>query len=436
MPQSLLPSPVSSPEASLPSSGHPPPRPPKRQSSVVLDASVPLTSLTSLSDSEPPRKEVKQTSISACVPEDLNCFWDIVSDGLKWGPSEITMPSNIQTQYLDLIQSNRMFQGYVITDKWVRSLLNEHFADIDEHCDEIVSGRITKPMGNDYILSLTEPTTLGFRRFWVSCAIGNQEKHKLARRSVNEFMNIVAPRPQSSKEVDNSPTSNAPTTGLPVYRKVAEKISGKLDELVRLGRYMAGMVKDIETTSLPFGMKYKPLTRGEHEIVEEVIWWAETIANFYTLEPDSRIKAKDFIGSAKLMLSGDRLAPLEVRFEEWGISEDDQVRAAVKPRPSTLSPSSPPSPSSSGPAEGQQKALLVRHIYLVERHVSAIWRELFLGIELCLDVQLACYQWYHVMQDKYRQAVQKIKDTRSKPDMRLYIGLKERRAGKRSHKWD
>ncbi|KAF3190877.1 hypothetical protein TWF225_001844 [Orbilia oligospora] len=432
MSQSVPSSPVPSWKARSSASRAPPPQLPKRQISVILDASASssLSSLISLSDSELSRKEEKETSIAACVPKDFNCFWDIVADGLKWDADETTMPSNIQAQLLNLIQSNRKFQHQIGIDIWVRGLLEEHFVDINEHCDEIASGRITKPMGNDFILSLTEPYTLGFRRFWVDCVIGNQEKHKLARRSVNQFVNIVVPRPQGSSRGTTS-TFNAPITGLPVYRKVSEKISGKLDELVRLGRYMAGMVKDIETTTLQFGMRYKPLTRKEHDIVDEVIWWAESIVNFYTLDCDSRQKAKNFVGLARSLFSGDRLASLEVRFKEWEISEDDQRIVAGN----SSSPSSPSLPTT-GPTKGHQKALLIRHIYLIERHVSAIWRELFLAIELCLDVQLACHQWYHVMQDRYHQAVRKIKDTRSKPDMRLYIGLKERRAGKRMHKWE
>ncbi|KAK6516148.1 hypothetical protein TWF506_006060 [Arthrobotrys conoides] len=429
MSQSVPSSPIPSLKARSSASRPQPPRPPKRQASVISDASASssLSSLLSLSDSELPRKEDKETSIAACVPEDFNCIWDIVADGLRWDPAETTMPQSVQSQLFDLIQANRKFQDQIGIDSWVRGLLEEHFADINEHCDEIASGRITKPMGNSFILSLTEPYTLGFRRFWVDCVIGNQEKHKLARRSVNQFVNIVVPRPQTSKGATIS-TFNTPITGLPVYRKVSEKISGKLDELVRLGRYMAGMVKDIETTTLQFGMRYKPLTRQEHDIVDEVIWWAETIVNFYTLDFDSRQKAKNFVGMAKSLFSGDRLPTLEVRFKEWGISEEDQgIVAGNLPSPSLFG---------TGPTEGHQKALLIRHIYLIERHVSAIWRELFLAIELCLDVQLACYQWYHVMQDRYHETVRKIKDTRSKPDMRLYIGLKERRAGKRMHKWE
>ncbi|KAK6508866.1 hypothetical protein TWF481_003633 [Arthrobotrys musiformis] len=421
MSQSVPPSPIAVLKARSPAGRHPPPRPPKRQMSVILDAPSSL-SLTSFSDSENPQKEVKQTSIVACIPKDFNYFWDIVTDGLKWDPAEVAMPSSIQTQYINLIQSNRRFQDDVNVDKWVRGILNEHFADINEHCDDITSGRITKTMGNDFVLSLAEPSTLGFRRFWVDCVIGNQEKHKLARRSVNEFMNIVTPpRPQNSK----GGAANAPITGLPVYRKVADKMSGKLDELVRLGRYIAGMVKDIETTPLEFGFRYQPLTPREHEIIDEVIWWAESLVNHYTMEPESRLKAKNFIGLAKSMFSGDRLVPLEVRFKGWGVSEDDQFVGNL-PRSSSIP----------GPSSGRQKALLIRHIYLIERHVSAIWRELFLVIELCLDVQLGCHQWYHVMQDRYHDTVQRIKDTRRKPDMRLYIGLKERRAGKKANRWE
>ncbi|RVD80183.1 uncharacterized protein DFL_008088 [Arthrobotrys flagrans] len=183
------------------------------------------------------------------------------------------MPPAIQTQCLSLIQANRKSQDNIRVDAWVRSLLKEHFADINEHCDDIASGRITKPIGNNFVLSLAEPSTLGFRRFWIDCVIGNQEKHNLARRPVDQFVNIVVLRSHSPKG-GPLPNINAPITGLPMYRKVSEKISGKLDELICLGRYMAGMVKDIETIVLQLGMRYKPPTRREHEIVDEVIWWA------------------------------------------------------------------------------------------------------------------------------------------------------------------
>ncbi|KAK6535864.1 hypothetical protein TWF281_000114 [Arthrobotrys megalospora] len=429
MSQSAPSSPGSNQKAKPPPVKLPPPRPPKRQTSVMLD--VP-TSLVSFSDSEAPRTETNKTSITACVPEYFNSFWDIVNECLKWEPTESAMPLDIQGEYFDLIQLNRKHQEKIRIDTWVRDTLNEHFSDIDEHCDDITTGKIAKPMGNDFVLSLTEPSQLGFRRFWVDCVIGNQEKHKLARRSVNEFMNVVAPRFQNSRFAPasfSSPTT--PVPGLPVYKKVSEKISGKLDELARLCRYMAGMVHEMETTPLGFGMKYKPLAQEEREIIDGVIAWAESIANCYTFDPTPRQTAIDYVRSAKSRFSGDRLASEEVRFREWGVSED----TVEQQNPGPPHPVSGTTTSLPGPTEGHQKTVLIRHIYRVERHVCAIWRELFLGIELCLDAQLACHQWYHVMQARYHDTVRKIKDTRRRPDMRLYIGLKEQRAGRKLNRW-
>ncbi|KAK6362651.1 hypothetical protein TWF730_000106 [Orbilia blumenaviensis] len=399
--------------------------PPKRQTSVVLDTP---SSLTSLSESEAPRKEYQITSIVACIPDNFNSFWDIVADGLSWHPTERTMPPQIQTKYLNLIQINRQLQERIRTDKWVRDLLEEHFVDISEHCDEITSGKVAKPMGNEFVLSLVDPSHFAFRRFWVDCVIGNQQRHKLARRSVGEFMNIAAPRVTAPT---NPSTAAAISNRLPVYTMVCENVSGKLDELARLGRFMAGMVNELETVPLQFGMRYQPLTRREREIVDEVIWWAENIANFYPLDPEPRERAKNYVQLARSLFSGDRLIPLEVRFKDWNVSEDGQNGQII--RPPLLSGGTAPSPLET--TDEQRKVLMIRHIYLIERHVNALWRELFLNIKQCLDIQLACHEWYNVMQERYHATVQKIRDTRRRPDMRLYIGLKEQRAGKKLNRW-
>ncbi|KAF3916606.1 hypothetical protein ABW20_dc0103610 [Dactylellina cionopaga] len=361
----------------------------------------------------PPQNE---TTIAALIPTDLKDFWDLIIGGaLSWNPARVGMPPEISQMGLALVRYNRFHAEKLEEDGWTRNMLLEHFKDIQQHCDDIASGKVPKPGGNDYVMSLTNPSHQSMRPFWVNCVLGPGQKYEIARISADEFMSALF----SEKSKDT------------VYHQVAESANTKLAEIGRLGRYALALTLRFDNYFMEFGMRYCPLSIDEKKMIEDILRFSEEASRLNPLNfPESRQEVMELLKSAKVAFSGDRLKLLAHRYEEWGVWGDDRLPTQENPPELGVLSNFLP-----GSTIEQRKAHQIRHIYLVERHINAVWREIFYAIEHCMATQLACHQWVYRMMSEYHETVRKIKEVRKKPDIRLYIALKEQRLGKTLTRW-